>query len=108
MPEHAFQFGGEPASEARPVQSEGMARLSEPVDIENLDLSELAGFLRQSLDAGVAIGVVVGLTLLRDLVAEHLSCSLLQAERIVETMVDHGFIILKKGPGLPAVWHMAN
>jgi hypothetical protein len=81
---------------------------SASVNVEELDLSELAGVLRQSLDAGVAIGLVMGLTLLRDLLADHLDCSLLQAERIVETMVDRGFIVLKDGAGRPAVWHMAE
>ncbi len=71
-------------------------------------MRELAGLLRQSLDAGVAIGVVVGLTLVRDLLADHLGCSLIQAERIVEKMVDQGCIVLKSGPGIPAVWHMAD
>jgi hypothetical protein len=107
MPEHASRFSINQRSAEAP-QTVGVRATSASVDAEDLDLSELAGVLRQSLDAGVAIGLVVGLTLLRDLLADHLGCSLLQAERIVETMVDHGFIVLKESPGRPAVWHMAD
>jgi hypothetical protein len=107
MAQPAFRFSSTQQS-AEPRQPAGVKARFACVDVEDLDLRELSGFLRQSLDAGVAIGQVVGLTLLHDLLADYLACSLLQAERIVETMVDHGFIVLEEGRGRSAIWHMAD
>lgn len=74
--------------------------------VEGVDLKRLAMFLSRSLDGGSALGVVVGLTLLRDLVAGHLACSLLEAERIMDTMVARGFVVRTEGAGEPSMWSL--
>lgn len=61
------------------------------VDPESVDLAVLLDVLRQSLGSSV-LGSVVGKTRLRDVVLGHLGCSLLMAERLVDTMILRGFI----------------
>lgn len=58
---------------------------------ESVDLAALRGALEETCGAFVE-GDVVGRTRLRDEVARRLACSVLDAERIVDTMVGRGFL----------------
>jgi hypothetical protein len=60
--------------------------------IEEVDLAELAQTLREKLAGMTLEDSVLGRTLLRDAVADHLGCSILEAERTVDTMIARGFL----------------
>ena len=76
------------------------------IDVENVDLAELASFLEQRC-AGVELeGYVVGRTTLRDAVAERLDCSQLVAESIVDTMVARGILQLEEKEGAVRFWRI--
>jgi len=60
-------------------------------DPESVDLAALRSALEQKCGAFVE-GEVVGRTRLRDEVIQELRCSVLDAERIVDTMVGRGFL----------------
>lgn len=66
------------------------------VALEELDLLELRDLLRGHQDE--LGGDLDGLTRMRDLVAEHLGCSMLQAEELVDTLVARGFARLERDP----------
>jgi hypothetical protein len=59
---------------------------------EDIDLAEVATALRQVFTDAPPLGYLQGRTALRDAVAVHLHCSLLQAEEVVDTMVSRGFL----------------
>jgi hypothetical protein len=59
---------------------------------EDIDLAEVAAALRQVFSDAPPLGYLQGRTALRDAVAVHLDCSLLQAEEVVDTMVSRGFL----------------
>lgn len=63
------------------------------LDVEAIDLSAVAGTLRMRLSEAIP-DALEGRTLMRDVVAEHLGASLLEAEEIVDTLVDRGFVRL--------------
>lgn len=58
---------------------------------ESIDLDALRSSLHQRCGAYVE-GEVVGRTRLRDEVVDELTCSMLEAERIVDTMISRGFL----------------
>jgi predicted DNA-binding transcriptional regulator len=58
---------------------------------EDVDLEVLKEVLRGLCSSSV-VGAVIGRTRLRDEVTRHLGCSLLMAERLVDTMIGQGFI----------------
>ena len=60
-------------------------------DPESVDLAALVVVLQRTCGSSV-LGAVVGRTRLRDEITRHLECSLLMAERIVDTMIGRGFI----------------
>lgn len=60
-------------------------------DPEGVDLARLATQLRDSIGA-VVDGDIVALTVLRDEVVRRLDCSQLEAETLVDTMVQRGFV----------------
>ena len=60
-------------------------------DPKSVDLALVRGVLEKQCGAFVE-GEVVGRTRLRDEVARHLFCSVLDAERIVDTMINRGFL----------------
>lgn len=64
-------------------------------DPESVDLRELVRALLRVSELS-AVGAVVGRTHLRDEVARHLGCSMLEAERLVDTMVARGFVAQRK------------
>lgn len=60
-------------------------------DAESVDLAALRGVLEERCGAFID-GDVVARTKFRDEVLLHLECSMLDAERIVDTMVSRGFL----------------
>jgi hypothetical protein len=76
------------------------------LDVEGIDLQTLVSGLRGSIGPEVA-GSVVGRTKVRDAIAERLSCSLLEAELLVDTLVARGFIRLVRDPEGREVWRLA-
>lgn len=67
--------------------------------IEDIDLAELARFLRENVPATWRRGTLDGRTAIRDAVASHLGCSALIAENVVDTMVARGFLGLEGAVG---------
>ena len=65
----------------------------EHFDPESIDLEVLTRDLRQRCGHSIE-DVMVGRTLLRDLVASMLECSMLEAEQLVDTLIGRGFIRL--------------
>lgn len=59
---------------------------------EEVDLEDLAEKLDQAFGSVPPIGYLPGRTVLRDAVVDQLCCSQLQAEEVVDTMVDRGFL----------------
>jgi hypothetical protein len=59
---------------------------------EAMDLAELADKLERKFAVAPPTGYLVGRTVLRDAIAEDLMCSQLQAEELVDTMIERGFL----------------
>jgi hypothetical protein len=74
-------------------------------DPEAVDLQELASEVRAELGAMVE-GAVVGRTAVRDEVARALGCSLVDAERMVDTMAARGFITQETEASGRVVWRI--
>lgn len=74
------------------------------LDVEAIDLSAVAGTLRMRLSEAIP-DALEGRTLMRDVVAEHLGASLLEAEEIVDTLVARGFVRLSRDVEGRDVWH---
>lgn len=74
-------------------------------DAKQIDLAELAQRLSAECGPFVA-GLVVGRTRLRDSVANRLSCSTLEAERLVDTMVGRGFLRQVEAADGPVGWEI--
>lgn len=62
--------------------------------IEDVDLAELARFVREHVPTTLRSDALAGRTAIRDAVASHLGCSDLVAEEIVDTMIARGFLAL--------------
>jgi hypothetical protein len=69
---------------------------------EEIDLETIAERLMEVFGEMPPIGYLPGRTALRDAVMSQLGCSELQAEEIVDTMVERGFLRYK-GPTYDAV-----
>jgi hypothetical protein len=78
------------------------------LNVEEIDLSALGAALRRDFDDCVPKGFVRGRTMLRDAVIEHLGCSEVEGERIVDTMIGLGFLRFEGEPtsaaGNDAAW----
>ncbi|HEU4406459.1 MAG TPA: hypothetical protein VFS43_14435 [Polyangiaceae bacterium] len=59
---------------------------------EEVDLAELAQTLRGTFANEPPEGYLEGRTALRDAVLDRLSCSELEAEEVVDTMISQGFL----------------
>lgn len=66
--------------------------MTSPLNLEEVDLAVVAYGIRKLVDAPIE-GSIVGRTRLRDAVVEHLDCSQLEAEQIVDTMIGRGFLV---------------
>jgi myo-inositol catabolism protein IolC len=73
-------------------------------DPEQVDLAALAERVAARLGVEPVEGYVMGRTLLRDAVADELSCSLLAAEQLVDTMVEREFFRFERRPDSPGAW----
>lgn len=71
---------------------------------EQVDLALLARHVATRFRGDPAVGYVVGRTRIRDAVAEHLRCSALEAEQLVDTMVQRGFFQFQAPPGTAGQW----
>ena len=67
-----------------------------PLDVEQVDLAALAAELSRTFQGSAPAGYVRGRTALRDAVTAQLSCSEAEAERLVDTMIDRGFLRFTK------------
>jgi hypothetical protein len=59
---------------------------------EDIDLHELAGFLKQRLSEGPPLGYLRGKALMRDVLAQERGLSALEAEQLVDTLELNGFL----------------
>ncbi len=75
------------------------------MNVERIDLAQLVETVRARVGSAV-LGAVVGRTQIRDLIAEHLGCSLLQAEELVDTLVGRGLVRLDREGDGREVWHL--
>jgi hypothetical protein len=65
---------------------------------DDVDLAQLADALKRTFENSPPIGYLLGRTALRDAVVDHLRCSLLEAEQLVDTMVSRGFLQYQGAP----------
>ena len=77
------------------------------LDVEAVDLGVLVDVVHESTEAPLA-GALVGRSQLRDIVADHLECSMLEAEELVDTMVSRGFARLERDDEGREVWHLRH
>lgn len=77
------------------------------LDIEQVDLAALVEAIRSRLAAPIA-GAVIGRTQMRDVVAEDLRCSLLEAEQLVDTLIAAGLARLERDCDGREVWHLST
>jgi hypothetical protein len=75
------------------------------LNVENVDLGTLVELVKARVGSTV-LGAVVGRTQIRDVVAEHLGCSLLEAEQLVDTMVGRGLARLDREDDGREVWRL--
>jgi hypothetical protein len=76
------------------------------LDVEQVDLAELLTLLRAH-DTELA-GDLAGRSKMRDLVAAHLCCSLLEAEVLVDTLIARGFARLVRDEEGREGWRPAS
>lgn len=62
--------------------------------IDDIDLAALARYVRDCVPSYLRGGSVPGRTAVRNAIADHLGCSEMLAEDVVETMIARGFLIL--------------
>jgi hypothetical protein len=76
------------------------------LDVEEVDLAELLHVLRaRKQELG---GVLDGRSRMRDLVAGHLGCSLLEAEELVDTLIARGFAHVVHDPEGRDGWRLSS
>jgi hypothetical protein len=67
--------------------------MSYPVTLpEDIDLAQLCEVIEARVPLDVRTGFELGKTVIRDTIAEHLGCSALMAEQLVDTLVLHGML----------------
>lgn len=76
------------------------------LDVEQVDLAELLSLLRAHHTE--LAGELTGRSKMRDLVAGHLGCSLLEAEVLVDTLIARGFARLVRDPEGRVGWRPAT
>jgi hypothetical protein len=77
----------------------------ETIDVESIDLEELADSLKRRFGARFSASYLEGKSLLRDAVEDELRCSDYEAEQLVETLESQGHL---RFPHLPDDTHPAN
>ena len=78
------------------------------LDVEQVDLAQLVAAIRTRVESPLLAGSVVGRTYMRDVVADHLGCSALEAERLVDTMVSRGFVHLERDVDGRETWRLSR
>ncbi len=68
------------------------------MEIEQVDLALLADQLGAAIAGRPAEGFVRGRTVLRDAAVALLACSELEAEKLIDTMIGHGFLSYSGDP----------
>lgn len=76
------------------------------LDIEAVDLKELCDTVRDAMDASPLAGEVVGRSQVRDVIAAHLGCSILEAEELADTLVARGWARLELDDDGRPVWRL--
>lgn len=77
------------------------------LDLEEIDLEKLAEVVKRRAE-GPLVGAITGRSIVRDIVAAHLGCSLLQAEQLVDTMIARGFARLERDDEGRQFWRMTK
>lgn len=77
------------------------------LDPERVDLAALVAHLRHELPEAPR-GAISGRTVMRDVVAKHLGCSALEAEKLVDTLVARGFARLERAADDSEHWLFGN
>ena len=77
------------------------------LDVEEIDLEKLAEVVKRRSE-GPLFGAITGRSIVRDIVAAHLGCSLLEAEQLVDTMVARGFARLERDDEGRQLWRMTK
>ena len=75
------------------------------LDVEHVDLAELVAVLHGR--EAELVGSLSGRSRMRDLVAEHLACSMLEAETLVDTLISQGFVHLEQDNEGREGWRLA-
>ena len=74
------------------------------VDIENIDLSELARMLQGHIPPGEPpVGYLRGRSYFRDVIAHELRCSEMEAEQLVDTLEMNGYLHFEGDPAKRSV-----
>jgi hypothetical protein len=76
------------------------------LDVEQVDLAELVEMLRGH--EVELVGSLTGRSRMRDLVAQRLDCSMLEAETLVDTLIAQGFAHLEHDPEGREGWRLAS
>lgn len=71
------------------------------------DLNQLAQHLEQTFQPEPPVGAVVGRTRIRDAVALERGCSQMEAEELVDTMVEQNLLRFESDAAEPGVWRFA-
>jgi len=79
--------------------------MTERLDPESIDLAALVKILRASCGS-VLPGTAVGKTRIRDQLAVHLTCSELEAELLVDTMIARGFVKRREQTDGLVLWEL--
>jgi len=74
------------------------------LDIDAIDLAELARMIRQHIPPGEPpVGYLRGRSYFRDVLAQALRCSDVEAEQLVDTLEMNGYLEFTGNPAEPSV-----
>lgn len=76
------------------------------LDIDAIDLKTLSERVREAMEGTPLEGPVTGRSVVRDVVAAHLACSMLEAEEVVDTMIARGWARLETAEDGREVWRI--
>jgi hypothetical protein len=78
------------------------------LDVAAVDLADLVRRLAQRVPPDARLGELTGRTIFRDATVEVLSCSSLEAEELVDTLIWRRFLVFEPAvePGAPGVWQI--
>jgi hypothetical protein len=74
--------------------------------VERRALPHLAAHLAEVFAQVKPVGAIVGRTRMRDAVSQHVGCSQLEAEELVDALVAKNFLVFEGEGGEPGVWHI--